>query len=375
MSGIRNCIQVIDAASHSIAATRDEEGDLMDPGVIYAALTILLGLIIAGIAHVIISWLKKKAARTDSHLDDILLEALGQPLVITILAGSIYIALTHFGILPETVAGFAVDQYINAFFILTGAWIVSSFSYNLLRTYGSVIAEKTETDFDDRLLPLLEIIAKYLIWFVAFLLILANFDIDITPLLAGAGIAGLALALAAQDILSNFFGGAIITMDKPFKIGDRIKFENHFGDIVSIGPRSTRLKTLDNQIVTIPNSKITSNIVINYAQPDFKMKVRIPFSVAYGSDMPRVKRILLELANEAAEKTSWVQKDPAPLVYFLEFGESSLNGQLILWTNNYDNSWDVQDYINSRIDEEFRREGIEIPFRQVDVWMRKNERT
>jgi MscS family membrane protein len=375
MSGIRNCIQVIDAASHSIAATRDEEGDLMDPGVIYAALTILLGLIIAGIAHVIISWLKKKAARTDSHLDDILLEALGQPVVITILAGSIYIALTHFGILPETVAGFAVDQYINAFFILTGAWIVSSFSYNLLRTYGSVIAEKTETDFDDRLLPLLEIIAKYLIWFVAFLLILANFDIDITPLLAGAGIAGLALALAAQDILSNFFGGAIITMDKPFKIGDRIKFENHFGDIVSIGPRSTRLKTLDNQIVTIPNSKITSNIVINYAQPDFKMKVRIPFSVAYGSDMPRVKRILLELANEAAEKTSWVQKDPAPLVYFLEFGESSLNGQLILWTNNYDNSWDVQDYINSRIDEEFRREGIEIPFRQVDVWMRKNERT
>ena len=139
-------------------------------------------------------------------------------LVITILPGSIYIALTHFGILPESIAGFAVDQYVNAFFILIGASIVSSFSYNLLRAYGSVIAAKTETDFDDRLLPLLEIIAKYLIWFVAFLLILANFTFDITPLLAGAGIAGLALALAAQDILSNFLGGAIITVDKPFKM-------------------------------------------------------------------------------------------------------------------------------------------------------------
>ncbi len=345
----------------------------MDSGPLYATLTLAFGLVVAGIAHIVILWLKKKASGTDSQLDDILLAALGKPLVITILAGAIYIALTHFGILPEMFAGFAVDQYMNAFFILIGAWIASSFSYNLLRTYGSVVAEKTETDFDDRLLPLLEIVAKYVIWFAALLMILANFDIDITPLLAGAGIAGLALALAAQDIISNFFGGAIITMDKPFTIGDRVKFDNFFGDIVSIGPRSTRLKTLDNQIVTIPNSKITSNVVVNYAQPDIKMKVRISFSVAYGTDMPRVKKILLEIAREASEKTPWVLSDPGPSVYFLEFGESSLNGQLIVWTNNYDNSWDVQDYVNSRIDERFRNERIEIPFRQVDVRMRSAE--
>jgi small-conductance mechanosensitive channel len=111
-------------------------------------------------------------------------------------------------------------------------------------------------------------------------------------------------------------------------------------------------------------------VVVNYAQPDTTLKVRIPFSVAYGTDMPRLKKILLEIAREAAHKTPWVLSDPAPSVYFLEFGESSLNGQLILWTNNYDNAWDVQDYVNSRIDERFKRESIEIPFRQVDVWMR-----
>lgn len=344
----------------------------MDPGIFYAVLTIVFGLFASGIAYIIIQWLKKKASGTDSQLDDILLAALGKPLVITIIAGSIYIALTRFGVLPETIAGFPVDidQWVNAFFILIGAWIASSFSYTLLQTYGTVIAERTDPEFRDRLLPILEIAAKYLIWFVAFLLLLSNFNIDITPLLAAAGIAGLAIALAAQDILGNFLGGAIITIDKPFKIGDRIKFDNFFGDIVSVGPRSTRLKTLDNQIVTIPNSKITQNIVVNYAQPDFKMKVRIPFSVAYGTDISRVKKILLEIAHEAAEKTPWVVLDPAPSVYFLEFGESSKNGQLILWTNNYDNSWDVQDYVNSRIDECFRKEGIEIPFRQVDVWMR-----
>jgi MscS family membrane protein len=344
----------------------------MDNGMLFAIITIIIGIFAAGIAYIIIEWLKKKASGTDSQLDDILLASIGKPLILTIIAGSVYIALTRFELLPDTIAGYPVyiDQWVNAFFIVIGAWIVSSFSYTLLQTYGTAIAAKTETDFDDRLLPMLEITAKYLIWFVAFLLLLSNFNIDITPLLAAAGIAGLAIALAAQDILGNFLGGAIITMDKPFKIGDRIKFDTYVGDIVHVGPRSTRLKTLDSQIVTIPNSKITQNIVENYAQPDFKMKVRIPFSVAYGSDISHVKKILLEIAHEAAEKTPWVLLDPSPSVYFLEFGESSLNGKLILWTNNYDNVWDVQDFINCRIDERFRNEKIEIPFRQVDVRMR-----
>ncbi|WP_321505030.1 mechanosensitive ion channel domain-containing protein [uncultured Methanoregula sp.] len=342
----------------------------MNNGFLYAASTIAAGLVLAGIAHIIIRWLKKRADATDTKLDDIILMAIGTPLVVAIIALSVYIALTRFDIVPESMNWLITDQVINAVFILLGAWITSVFSYNLIRTYGTRVAEKTETDLDDRLIPILEIAARYLIWFVAFLLILSDFKIDITPFLAGAGIAGLALALAAQDILSNFFSGAIIAVDKPFKIGDRVKIDTFFGDVVSIGPRSTRIKTLDNQMVTVPNSKVTSSVVINYAMPDNKLKVRIPFSVAYGSDMERVKEILLAIAREAAEKTSWVITDPVPSVYFLEFGESSLNGQLILWTNNYDFAWDVQDYVNSRIALRFTEEKIEIPFRQVDIRLR-----
>ncbi|WP_292370690.1 mechanosensitive ion channel family protein [Methanoregula sp. UBA64] len=343
---------------------------MIDPGYFHAAVTVLAGLILAGAAHFVVRWLKKKADTTDTQLDNILLEAIGGPLVVCIVAVSVYAALTRFDVVPEALSWLITDQVITAVFILLGAWICSVFSYNFIRTYGTVIAARTQTDLDDRLLPVLEIAAKYLIWFVAFLLILATFNVDITPFLAGAGIAGIAVALAAQDLLSNFFGGAIITMDKPFIVGDRIRFDEYFGDIVSIGPRSTRLKTLDNQIVTIPNSKITTNIVVNYAQPDPRLKVRIPFSVAYGSKMPRIKEMLLEIAREAQEKTPWVLADPAPSVYFLEFGESGLNGQLLLWTSNYDNSWDVQDYMNSRIDERFQEEGIEIPYKQVDIHLR-----
>jgi MscS family membrane protein len=342
----------------------------MDPGFLYAAMTVAAGLVLAGVAYVIIRWLKKRAEATESPLDDIILMAIGTPLVVAIIAMSVYIALTRFDIFPESMGWLITGQMINALFILFGAWIISVFSYNLLRTYGTRVAEKTETDLDDRLIPVLEIAARYLIWFVAFLLILSSFQIDITPLLAGAGIGALALALAAQEILSNVLGGAIIAVDKPFRIGDRIRIDTFFGDVMSIGLRSTRIKTLDSQIVTVPNAKVTSSVVINYAMPDLKMKVRIPFSVAYGSDMDRVKEILLAIAREAAEKTSWVITDPAPSVYFLEFGESALTGQLILWTTNYDYSWDVQDWVNSHIARRFTDEKIEIPFRQVDVRMR-----
>lgn len=348
----------------------------MEPNYLYALITIGIGLVAAGFAHFIVKWLQSKADETDTLLDDIIVLAIGKPLIVTILAASAYIALTAFIIEPEAMQWTFGDmsltgfQFINSFFIIIGAWVASSFMYNFITTYGRWLASKTDTDFDDQLLPMLEVLSKYLIWFIAFLLILSEFKIDITPMLAGAGIGAIALALAAQEIIGNFLGGAIITLDKPFKVGDRIKYDTYFGDVISIGPRSTRIKTLDYQIVTIPNSKLTSNVTINYAQPDVKMKVRIPFAVAYGSDIKKVKRILLELAHEAIEKTPWAVPDPAPSVYFLEFGESSLNGQLIMYTNNYDFLWDVQDYMNVRIDERFKEEGIEIPFRQVDIHMR-----
>ncbi len=343
----------------------------MDHGILYAAITLAAGLVLGCITYGIIRWLKKKADTTETRLDDIILMAVGTPLVIAVIALSAYIALTRFDIIPESLGGISTGQVINAVFILLGAWIASVFLQNLIRTYGVVIAEKTETDLN-RLIPILLMIIRYLIWFVVFLLLLAVFQVDITPFLAGAGIAGIALALAAQDLLGNFLGSAIIAIDKPFRIGDRVRIDSFFGDVVSLGPRSTRIKTMDNQIVTIPNSTITQGVVINYAMPNRSLKIRIPFSVAYGSDMEKVTEILLDIAREAAEKTSWVMTDPAPSVYFLEFGESSLNGRLLLWTYYYDYEWDVKDWVNRRIARRFKEEKIEIPFRQLDIWMRNN---
>jgi small-conductance mechanosensitive channel len=209
------------------------------------------------------------------------------------------------------------------------------------------------------------------IWFLALVLILSVYKVDITPFLAGAGIAGLAIALAAQDLISNFFGGALITIDKPFKVGDRIKVDDYYGDVLSVGPRSTRLKTMDYQIVTIPNNKITSNVIVNYAEPDQKLRITIPVSVAYETDPKKVKEILLDIAQNTIKTTDYLLDTPPPKVFFIEFAASSLNFILYVWARKYNLPDEVRDSINSQITERFEAAGIEIPFPQMEIRMKK----
>lgn len=338
----------------------------------YSLLLLFAGVFGSVALYWLYHWLLKRAASTESKIDDILIAATGKPLIIAVLVVTVYFSIVYSGLIPDRYAYVLDSKYLTAFYILLGTWIVSSFTYNFIHLYGRWMASRTESEVDDRIIDVLEIAVKYVIWFVAFLLILSTLDIDITPLLAGAGIAGVAVALAAQDLLSNFFGGALIVMDKPFKVNDRIKIDDYLGDVVSVGPRSTRLQTLDYQLVTIPNSKIASSVIINYALPEVRLKIKIPVSVAYGSDVKRVKEILLEIAREAVDSSVYVLNEPAPSVYFLEFADSSLNFTLVVWARAFNMAWDVQDFINTRIDERFREEGIEIPFNQMDVHIRSD---
>jgi MscS family membrane protein len=338
-------------------------GDALAVLILIAGFVIAIGLFLA------VGWLQRRADKTESKLDDIIIAALGTPAVIAVIVITIYLAL-QVATLPPSLEWLVGSQYFTAVLIIIGAWITSSFAYNLISVYGSKIAGLTDTDLDDRMIALGLIVSKYIIWFIAFLLILSVLNIDITPFLAAAGIIGLAVALAAQDLISNFFGGAMIAVDKPFKLHDRIQIDQFFGDVIHVGPRSTRMKTLDNQIVTIPNAKVVDSFIVNYAMPDTRLKVRIPIGVTYGTDVEKVKSLLLDIARDAAESVPYVLSDPKPDVYFLEFGESSLNFQLVIWCSEFGLSWETKDAVNTRIAKRFAEEGIEIPFPQMDVHLK-----
>jgi len=347
--------------------------DISGPGMNYilAALTILLAISLAFLARMAVRWLEAKAGETDTQWDDILVAAIGTPVQVGIIVIVSYFAVTWFDILPQSLQWVHDLRYATAFWIVISAWVVSTFLHSIIHIYGRAFAEKSASDMDDRLVDLLELVIRYVIWFAAILAILKVFEIEITPLLAGAGVAGIAVALAAQDLISNFFGGAIISVDKPFKVGDRVKIENYYGDVISVGTRSTRLRTLEYQIVTIPNNKITTDVIVNYSEPDEKLRIIIPVTVAYGTDPLRVKKILMEIAHDAIKNTGFFLEDPAPTVFFDEFASSSLNFILKIWMRKYNLPDESKDAINCRIAVRFEMEGIEIPFPQMDLHMKK----
>lgn len=338
---------------------------------VLAGLTVVFGIIVALLARTFVRWLEAKAGETETNWDDIIIAAIGTPVQVAIVVIAIHVAISRFGILPENMEWLLDPNYATAFYIIIGAWILSTFLHNILATYGRELAEKSDSDMDDRLVELLELVVRYVIWFAAVMAILSVFKVDITPFLAGAGIAGLAVALAAQDLISNFFGGAIITVDKPFKVGDRVRIDNYYGDVLSVGTRSTRIRTLDHQVVTIPNNKITTNIIVNYAEPDEKLRITIPISVAYGSDPEKVKKILLDIAQDVIKNCDYLLEDPAPRTFFAEMADSNLKFILYVWAKKYNLPDEVKDAINSRVVARFAEEGIEIPFPQMDVRLKK----
>jgi len=255
-------------------------------------------------------------------------------------------------------------------FILTifGTWIVASLVKKIIKEYGYEWAARTEGQMDDRLIALADMSATYIIWFIGIMIALSGIGIEITPLITGMGIAGLAVALAAQNLLTNVLGGVTITVDQLYKAGDRVEMGGIYGDVYEIKPRYTKIKTLNNTIITIPNSKVISDHIINYAVPDTTIRVKIPVSVSYGTDPKKVDEILLDIAG----KTPLVLPDPKPLVRFTEYAASSQNFELLVWIGHYDDRHPVMDRIFREIFKRFKEEGIEIPFNQMDVHIKRD---
>ncbi|MDL2260626.1 mechanosensitive ion channel family protein [Methanimicrococcus sp. OttesenSCG-928-J09] len=335
---------------------------------------IIFGLFIFLVMRKVRKSLLRKVQDTETKWDDILLASFGKPVTIIALLLPAYYGFSKYILSPEGLMLYRETELNEVFLVIVAAWFLSALVQNVMEFYGRKFihgtARGSKKDFTARFLGLLDLISVYLIWFVAFLIILKLYNISLTPLLAGAGIAGIAIALAAQDMLGNFFGSAMIYVDRPFKIGDRVKIGEHVGDIMDIGNRSTRIKTLDNELMTIPNSTVSSSIITNYALPDVKIKVRLTFYVSPNSDIEKVRRILLEVATQAADNFDFILDDPVPEVFLLDIEEYRLKYMVTFYSNRYDRKWESRDYINSEVLHRFRAERVELPIPQRKIYIR-----
>lgn len=222
--------------------------------------------------------------------------------------------------------------------------------------YSGDYAARTQGSIE-QFLPLVRQLARLLIYFIAFTFILEYFGKNITGLIATAGVASLAVALAAQDTLSNMIAGLMLMIDRPFRPGDRIELDKGFiGNVLQIGTRTTRILTAENNVIVVPNKDLANSRIIKHVCPTPDTGVNLEFGVAHDSDMNKAKGILKEILAENAR----VLDDPAPGIYFASYGISSLNISVSFWIGNIRDRLSVVDELNMSIKTRFEKAGIEI---------------
>ena len=242
----------------------------------------------------------------------------------------------------------------------------------LLRAYSNyfvpVISDwltvgKTDTQYG----PLLEIIGSLLIIVFGVTNFLSTYHVDFGVLLAGVGVVGLVIALAAQDTLSNFFSGILLLLDQGFKTGDMIYFNDTYCLIRDIGLRSTKIYDIVNHVMIItPNNSLANQNILNLTRPDRYYRIRIEVGVSYDSDPDQVEKLLLEVAEQNSDVE---QDDPTrmPLVRFQDFGDSSLTFVLVAWINNVIKIRQINSDLHHQVFGKLKDAGVTIAFPQRDV--------
>lgn len=308
--------------------------------------------------------------KTKTQVDDILYNILKTPIIVYLV---VYGVVSSAMILPlPTVWIEYIYLVFKIFTIILFTYVAYRIFKDLLIYYGKKYAQKTKTNVDDVLIPIVEKIGDIVIIAAGAIGILSIFGINVAYFIAGMGVLGIVLGLAAQDTLGNLFAGIFLLADNAFLVGDYIMLagDNTVYQVVKVGARSTKLYNLfEHTLEIVPNRYLADSRIINMVRPDMKYKISIDVGVSYGSDVKKVMDILYEVAME---HPNVLKEEPhEPVVRFVNFGESSLDFKLIVWVDNMMNQWKVGSELRQRILERFREEGIEIPFPQMDVHIKE----
>lgn len=307
----------------------------------------LISVIISGV-------LRRLAAKTKTHLDDILLSVTEKPLVFVA-----FVAGFWFGVDSLDLQGDITHWVDKVFYVLVTfavAWILVRLLDAIIKEYLEPFVAASESSLDDQLLPIVRKAVKVLIWILAALVGLNNAGYDVGALLAGLGIGGVAVALAAKDTLSNLFGSIAVFVDRSFAVNDRIRVAGYDGTVTEIGLRTSRLRTLDNRVVTIPNSTFGTSPIENVSsEPSTKVSAVIELSLDNESDA--VEKALAVLAAAAAKFESL---DAGTVAAFSGFGDGSFRLTFIVFLKKGADYFGTLTALNLEVLRRFREAGIEL---------------
>jgi MscS family membrane protein len=313
--------------------------------------------------------IQKITSKTKSRLDDILFKMLEAPFLLGVALGAIWIATSRLE-LGANIDVFFLKAY-QVLIVLNITWFSSRLANALIHEYLVPIAEDTiHKNIDNHLMSILRKMILTVIWIIGAVMALNNVGVNVGTLIAGLGIGGLAFALAAQDTIKNIFGGFTIFTDRPFRIGDRIVVDGFDGFVEDIGIRSTRLRTLERKLVTIPNYKIVEASIENISEEPMR-RVLAKIGLTYDTKPEKMKEALAILKNLPKKVNLIDSKDVYP--FFSEFADYSLVITFIYFIKKESDILETISKVNMEILESFNAAGLNFAFPTQTIHLDKKE--
>ncbi len=330
-------------------------------GVLPALIILLIFVIIAKILkHIVIGHFKRIAEKTKTEIDDILISMVSRPLYYMVIFIGLYLASRSIApIIPY------FEKIEMAFFvigILIGAWMVTK----IVSLFVILWLEKEKGI--EHVPEVINKTVSVFIFTLAILMILDYFNIALSPLIATLGVGGIAVGLALQSTLSDFFAGMHIMSDKPLRVGDFVELEDGtVGYVDDIGWRSTKIRALGDYSVILPNSKLAQSKIINYALPVKQTNVIVNCGVAYESDLEKVEKVTLDVARKIQKKLEECDDKWEPKIRFNNFGDSNIEFIVILRAKDYGYRYKIVHEFIKELKKRYDKEGIEIawPVRKI----------
>jgi MscS family membrane protein len=321
----------------------------------WAAVGWLIGKLLSWVATVA---LRRLASRTSTRLDDILITALRGPLVAIVTLIGVYLAF-HQLELPDRL-DLWVERIIKVATVLAMTWLLARLVDALVEEFLIPRARREETAVvSSELVPVVRSAMKFLVWGLGLVLALNNAGYNVGALLAGIGIGGLALAMAAKDTVANIFGGVTVFTDKPFMVGDRIRIAGYDGMVEEVGIRSTRIRTLEGPVVVVPNFKFTDSVLENVSH-QAAFRVRHELGLIYETPTEKMEEalaILHQLVDDHADVLM-----PERVVSFTAFKDFSLNVLFIYFIRKEADIFTTRSLIHLDLMKRFAAAGLEFAY-------------
>lgn len=336
------------------------------------ALGIAVGAFLVGKT---VYWLFSKVVHgvtktTKTNLDDFLVDTVDEPVVVIVTVLGLWVGIQTLT-LPAAMVDFSWNA-IQAAIVLAVTWMLARMWDAVVRGFLAPLAAKSDSDLDDQLLPIAKKGGKAAIWIFGVIVALNNAGYDVAALIAGLGIGGLALAMAAKDTVSNVFGGFTIFTDQPFLINDRIVVSGIDGTVEEIGIRSTRIRTLAGRQVTIPNSRFADSPVENISREPSR-KVVLDLGLTYDTPPEKMQRAM-DILKEIAEAQGEALLQEKTLAGFNAFNNSAMNVVFIYYITPGADILGTQTAVNMQILQRFNAEGLEFAFPTQTIYTLSGEK-